>query len=706
METLVNILNEIQSQCYTKSEINDKLNRQKIFYIVGNHETETNEWTGNLTDIETLTKGTMLVYYLPQNTPSNLDVTLNLKLGGTDNYTGPISVRFANNHNVRDTYKYRDLVLLIYNNAYWLVVDTEKLNVDSTLNSNSSNPLSNSGVYTAINDAKTELNYNIKKNKIFYVIGTESTVASNTWTGSFSSSEIATNTDLANKTIIAYYVNSNPVEDADTTLEITFSDGSTTGELPVRFTDNTNVKGAFQKKEVLFLMKFTDHWRVLDGGLHNLKKEIEDYIKNMDTKYNMNMTTPTLYGNDVDYSVSSKGLIQYTVNVTEGNDPNTELSKGTLVKFEKENGELLGIGVSNNAGNATIFKKHDNDIFRLVASVGNTNTAIRRQMFIQEPNNLMSLNVWSGTELNHSVGGFNRKTGVSITSSTDWSSIGNYSLKIVRNEDSSFQVYAQTSEFTGYAIMKVAFDILTEDTNVVFRLVDYTDANPEQGIQATLYDEILVETNIPASEEKQTIVVSTVIPADRNQLRLIWLSQTKSVPVYIDNIRAIGVGGETMFWDNGINGTADWRRSDDTLGSMERTANGTVITNDTTANLQVWANKYGTTSSSNSLLFDYNAPFVVEFDIVAQSSNSDYKPRLRFYSSDIGVDTTTIENDIDTKITENGHYKFVYNGTRLQTWINDVQKANKDFTATDIRIGFTLKESSLTFKNFRIYTIS
>ena len=400
-----------------------------------------------------------------------------------------------------------------------------------------------------------------------------------------------------------------------------------------------------------------------DLDLFTKLSKVEEFMKE---KYNVSIT------NDVELA---RGDVTYIANVTNVND---EVVKGALVRFEKSNGTILGDAVSDNNGNATLlFRQGDNDIYRLIANVENTPYADSKKISIREPDNLMPLNIWSATEALNNRNGFQWGTGVSVASSSEWSTVGEHSLEFTKIAASSFQVYAESNEFLGFSTITAKFDMLTNEGSVICRLGTHGYAN-------------IASTTVPASTEKQTVILSATVPPGESIGRVTFLPQTENVACYVDNISLVGVGDDNvMFYDPGFTGTsADWRNWNQN-GTRTPTSTGTLLECTGTTYYMVYANAYGTSGG----VYDYNAPFYVEFDVVSQVNG----PSFQMYSEDT-------QTNFEREITQNGHYKFAYDGETVRWWIGETEQTSEDVSLTNARVGFKVGvEKTMKFKEFMIY---
>ena len=149
---------------------------------------------------------------------------------------------------------------------------------------------------------------------------------------------------------------------------------------------------------------------------------------------------------------------------------------------------------------------------------------------------------------------------------------------------------------------------------------------------------------------------------------------------------------DCLFYDTGLtDSTVEYVTSG--TGSKDTTENGRVITCTSGGNYQCFANKAGTTTSS---WYDWEAPFCVEFEVVAVSNTS----RFQIYSQ-----ATNSSNNWD--FNQTGTYKIIYDGTNVTKFFNGEQQGQPTSVTLGIaRIGFIVDNGkSITIKDFVIYPI-
>ena len=131
-------------------------------------------------------------------------------------------------------------------------------------------------------------------------------------------------------------------------------------------------------------------------------------------------------------------------------------------------------------------------------------------------------------------------------------------------------------------------------------------------------------------------------------------------------------------------------------GSVTVTDTGTKVQN-SSGNFDLYFIPLDQTVSSSNI-YKWNAPLVIEFDVVENNASSG-QALFSIYSN------TTNQSFLDNiDSTEIGHWKFVLNTDNTQAcYFNGVQQKTGTATLTNARIGFRVtNQKYLIYKNFRI----
>ena len=152
---------------------------------------------------------------------------------------------------------------------------------------------------------------------------------------------------------------------------------------------------------------------------------------------------------------------------------------------------------------------------------------------------------------------------------------------------------------------------------------------------------------------------------------------------------------DCIFRDGGITGDSNYTAFYNYAAfNPQVSSTGTLLTNSTTSTANYFAN-----IDSTSDLYDFTAPFCVEFDIV--SFEATYTGIQITETGETGV----IKNFSQLGITGACHLKVVVNGTQILYYVDDEAPVTQDYTVTKARVSLTLNNGTLTYKNFMIYPI-
>ena len=158
---------------------------------------------------------------------------------------------------------------------------------------------------------------------------------------------------------------------------------------------------------------------------------------------------------------------------------------------------------------------------------------------------------------------------------------------------------------------------------------------------------------------------------------------------------------DTIYYDNATsNDHKDiWR---DGSNILSRDVEYSLITSDST-----YKNIWLTGSPSSTSGFIFNAPFCVEFDVVEETGRMIFS--IGYQHSGQGSTTTIMDFEFNSYTNRGvGHWKIIINENSQEAILNDnTVKTGSVSCSNDIRIGMGVitANSSLKFKNFRIYYI-
>lgn len=139
---------------------------------------------------------------------------------------------------------------------------------------------------------------------------------------------------------------------------------------------------------------------------------------------------------------------------------------------------------------------------------------------MKDTNNKMDYNVWSCGEYNQNTTGFEGRLDAIRQVSSSFSSIGEYSLKVVRKNE----LYGTSCQ--------TRLSNLTGTNNITATMVIYSPNNP---VQINLYNgSILTSVTYPASSTVSIVSLSALVDSEYVDLR-IFLDQPDYF-VFIDSI--------------------------------------------------------------------------------------------------------------------------------------------------------------------------
>lgn len=143
---------------------------------------------------------------------------------------------------------------------------------------------------------------------------------------------------------------------------------------------------------------------------------------------------------------------------------------------------------------------------------------------MKDTNNLLSYNVWSGSEYDGSISGFSKTSNLTLIPSNEFSIIGECSIKGIRTADSSYYVDIQrlTTLSVGNTVTST-FKVYTSNTAVNVALFS---GNQGDISFVTVY----------ASNLVQEISVSGVVPTNSGYIATRIQAYEKNKPFYIDDI--------------------------------------------------------------------------------------------------------------------------------------------------------------------------
>lgn len=140
---------------------------------------------------------------------------------------------------------------------------------------------------------------------------------------------------------------------------------------------------------------------------------------------------------------------------------------------------------------------------------------------MKDKENILDYNVWCGTEYYNDVTGFYNVNNSLILSSNGFSSIGECSLKVLKNNNGLDRV------------LKIPINNLGETTNINITFDIYS---PNNSVSFNLTKDVIIYTiNVPKSATSQHISLSTT--TDNNEITLYGVLKNNDKQFNIDNIK-------------------------------------------------------------------------------------------------------------------------------------------------------------------------
>lgn len=151
---------------------------------------------------------------------------------------------------------------------------------------------------------------------------------------------------------------------------------------------------------------------------------------------------------------------------------------------------------------------------------------------------------------------------------------------------------------------------------------------------------------------------------------------------------------DCVFRDGGVTGDSNYTQFYGYTNFNPQVSNeGTLLTNSVASTYNYYAN-----IDSTSDLYDFTAPFCLEFDVVnftgtvgTQIAESGQSGAIRTFSQ-LGI-------------TGACHLKITVDGSQISYQIDNGTPITQDYTTTTARVSIIINNGTLTYKNFMIYPI-
>lgn len=153
------------------------------------------------------------------------------------------------------------------------------------------------------------------------------------------------------------------------------------------------------------------------------------------------------------------------------------------------------------------------------------------QIFVMDKNNLLDVNVWSGTDYMSNTKGIVTGAGQFVESSVEWNDTGERSLKIISNNSYSNWTDVYTAKVFGDDTVTASGKILNTDSDVSIFFV-FIDSEGNQSFSNSAL--------IGPSNNPQDFTLKSSINNDINKIHLrFWLKGELGSSIYIDDINIV-----------------------------------------------------------------------------------------------------------------------------------------------------------------------
>ena len=151
-----------------------------------------------------------------------------------------------------------------------------------------------------------------------------------------------------------------------------------------------------------------------------------------------------------------------------------------------------------------------------------------------------------------------------------------------------------------------------------------------------------------------------------------------------------------MFYDNGVTGAlnSDWWKSSSNI-TVTGSTTGITATNSTSSTYYLAPNKNGTSGSSMSDLVDWN-DFICEFTHISHTGTTTIDLR----NANGNVAQYSVGN-----LTEGDKIRIQYTNNTITAYKNETPITFSSSITGDVMIRFAITNGSLTFKEFKVYSI-
>lgn len=273
--------------------------------------------------------------------------------------------------------------------------------------------------------------------------------------------------------------------------------------------ENSHIHNDFTKKQLLTIMQMLNDKTLFKSITFDMQKNV---IYCGDSAILNNINVVDLEDNSVNIDYDYMHIIlDEDVNI-----PINDLKKSESIEFG-EYFEIPNKYLEKGVHNFCIkYKDSYSDDF---------------QIFVMDKNNLLDVNVWSGTDYMSNTKGIVTGAGQFVESSVEWSDTGERSLKILSNNSYSQWSDVYTAKVYGDDTVTASGKILNVDSKVSIFFV-FIDS---EGNQSFSHSAHIGPSNIP-----QNFTLKSSINKDVNKIHLrFWLRGELGSSIYIDDINIV-----------------------------------------------------------------------------------------------------------------------------------------------------------------------
>lgn len=153
------------------------------------------------------------------------------------------------------------------------------------------------------------------------------------------------------------------------------------------------------------------------------------------------------------------------------------------------------------------------------------------------------------------------------------------------------------------------------------------------------------------------------------------------------------------FYNSGVGQTGDASFYNPSNITVDMQSDGTLLTQSANSNALYYANL-----DSTSDLYDFEAPFCMEFDAISHSIDSNASDGCGIHLTEKNK-SSKYKAFASLNTTSNNHIKVTVDGTNVIYQVDNNTPITEEYSTTKVRVAFLLNNATLKFKNFMIYPI-